>query len=166
MGSTASAPASSKSVELLLPEATARELAPTARRGNVSGRVADDQDLGDVAQQIIAAARAHEGDSDERGPVIRVLRISAQVEVDVPVQAESSQLGLGDTPDVAGHDALSDAGKRGHAADLYFLLRSYLRRTGRVDMSMLAADRAMRAAEDADDPLRIAAAQGIWVTSC
>ncbi|GAA1500921.1 helix-turn-helix transcriptional regulator [Kitasatospora kazusensis] len=45
------------------------------------------------------------------------------------------------------------------AADLYFLLRSYLRRTGRVDLSLIAADRAVRAAEDADDPLRIAAAQ-------
>ncbi|MYR60233.1 helix-turn-helix domain-containing protein [Streptomyces sp. SID625] len=45
------------------------------------------------------------------------------------------------------------------AADLYCLLRSYLRRTGRIDLAMLAADRAMRAAEDADDPLRIAAAQ-------
>ncbi|MFT2018393.1 helix-turn-helix domain-containing protein [Streptomyces sp. 796.1] len=45
------------------------------------------------------------------------------------------------------------------SADLYFLLRSYLRRTGRPDLSMMAADRAVRAAEDADDPLRIAAAQ-------
>ncbi|WP_063735476.1 helix-turn-helix domain-containing protein [Streptomyces sp. RTd22] len=44
-------------------------------------------------------------------------------------------------------------------ADLYFLLRSYLRRTGRIDLSMMAADRAVRAAEGADDPLRIAAAQ-------
>ncbi|MET8182671.1 helix-turn-helix transcriptional regulator [Streptomyces sp. NPDC005336] len=43
-------------------------------------------------------------------------------------------------------------------ADLYFLLRSYLRRTGR-DLSMMAADRAVRAAEEADDPLRMAAAQ-------
>ncbi|MFH8289124.1 helix-turn-helix domain-containing protein [Streptomyces sp. NPDC018059] len=45
------------------------------------------------------------------------------------------------------------------AADLYCLLRSYLRRTGRVDLATIAADRAMRAAEDADDPLRIATAQ-------
>lgn len=45
------------------------------------------------------------------------------------------------------------------AADLYCLLRSYLRRTGRLDLAALAADRAARAAEDADDPLRIAAAQ-------
>ncbi|WP_245606357.1 transcriptional regulator [Streptomyces himastatinicus] len=44
-------------------------------------------------------------------------------------------------------------------ADLYFLLRSYLRRTGRIDLSMMAADRAVRAAEEADDPLRVAAAQ-------
>jgi hypothetical protein len=45
------------------------------------------------------------------------------------------------------------------AADLYGLLRSYLRRTGRTDLSLMAADRAIRAAEDADDPLRIAAGQ-------
>ncbi|MEU6346287.1 helix-turn-helix transcriptional regulator [Streptomyces sp. NPDC046977] len=45
------------------------------------------------------------------------------------------------------------------AADLYFMLRSYCRRTGRVDLSLMAADRALRAAQDADDPIRIAAAQ-------
>ncbi|MFF4602602.1 helix-turn-helix domain-containing protein [Streptomyces sp. NPDC001339] len=45
------------------------------------------------------------------------------------------------------------------AADLYGLLRSYCRRTGRLDLSLMVADRAIRAAEDADDPIRIAAAQ-------
>ncbi|MEV7010059.1 helix-turn-helix transcriptional regulator [Streptosporangium sp. NPDC051022] len=45
------------------------------------------------------------------------------------------------------------------AADLYFLLRSYCRRADRVDLSLMAADRGLRAAEDADDPIRIAAAQ-------
>lgn len=45
------------------------------------------------------------------------------------------------------------------AADLYGLLRSYCRRTGRLDLALMAADRAIRAAEDADDPVRIAAAQ-------
>ncbi|PGH48138.1 helix-turn-helix domain-containing protein [Streptomyces sp. Ru87] len=64
---------------------------------------------------------------------------------------------------VRAHRAGSDVAVRrqvlGVAADLYFLLRSYLRRTGRVDLSMMVADRAVRAAEDADDPLRIAAAQ-------
>jgi hypothetical protein len=45
------------------------------------------------------------------------------------------------------------------AADLYGLMRSYCRRTGRLDLALIAADRAKRAAEDADDPVRIAAAQ-------
>ncbi|MGW2599354.1 transcriptional regulator [Streptomyces klenkii] len=45
------------------------------------------------------------------------------------------------------------------AADLFFLLRSYLRRTGRADLALVAADRAVRAAEAADDRLRVAAAQ-------
>ena len=40
------------------------------------------------------------------------------------------------------------------SSDLYGLLRSYLRRTGRGDLSLLAADRALRAAQDADDPYR------------
>ncbi|MFJ9589684.1 helix-turn-helix domain-containing protein [Streptomyces acidicola] len=46
------------------------------------------------------------------------------------------------------------------AADLYGLLRSYFRRTGRLDLSLMVADRAIRAAEDADDPVRIAV--GTW----
>lgn len=45
------------------------------------------------------------------------------------------------------------------AADLYFLLRTYTKRIGRPDLALMAADRGLRAAEDADDPLRIAAAQ-------
>lgn len=59
----------------------------------------------------------------------------------------------------AGADAVERRAVLRAAADLYCLLRSYLRRTGRVDLATIAADRAMRAAEDADDPLRIAAAQ-------
>src|SRR5215472_3039178 len=45
------------------------------------------------------------------------------------------------------------------AADLYFLLRTFTNRIGRADLSLLVADRAVRAAEDADDLLRIAAAK-------
>lgn len=45
------------------------------------------------------------------------------------------------------------------AADLYFLLRTFTKRIGRTDLSLLVADRGLRAAEDADDPLRIAAAR-------
>ncbi|MGH4022593.1 MAG: helix-turn-helix domain-containing protein [Pseudonocardiaceae bacterium] len=47
----------------------------------------------------------------------------------------------------------------GCAADLYFLLRNFTKRIGRVALSLLAADRAFRAAEVADDPLRLAAAE-------
>lgn len=59
----------------------------------------------------------------------------------------------------AGNDSAERRAVLRAAANLYCLLRSYFRRTGRVDLATLAADRAMRAAEDADDPLRIAAAQ-------
>jgi transcriptional regulator with XRE-family HTH domain len=45
------------------------------------------------------------------------------------------------------------------AADLYFLLRTFCKRVGRLDLSLLVADRAARAAEAADDPLRMAAAR-------
>lgn len=47
----------------------------------------------------------------------------------------------------------------GHASDLYGLLRSFCKRVGRTELSLLAADRAIRAAELADDPTRLAAAQ-------
>lgn len=43
-------------------------------------------------------------------------------------------------------------------ADLYGMLRSYCRRAGRLDLALMVADRALRAAEDADDALRIAVA--------
>ena len=45
----------------------------------------------------------------------------------------------------------------GCASDLYGLLRTVTKRLGRIDLSLLAADRAIRAAEAADDPLRLAA---------
>ncbi|WP_128380395.1 helix-turn-helix domain-containing protein [Streptomyces cavernae] len=44
------------------------------------------------------------------------------------------------------------------AADLYGLLRSYCRRVGRLDLALVVADRAKYAAEEADDPVRRAAA--------
>lgn len=44
-------------------------------------------------------------------------------------------------------------------ADLYFLLRTFTKRIGRVDLSLLAADRAVLAAEAADDPVRLAVAK-------
>ena len=46
----------------------------------------------------------------------------------------------------------------GCAADLYGLVRTVTKRIGRGDLSLLAADRAVRAAEAADDPIRQAGA--------
>jgi transcriptional regulator with XRE-family HTH domain len=45
------------------------------------------------------------------------------------------------------------------AADAYFLVRTFAKRIGRTDLSLLAADRGTLAAEAADDPIRIAAAK-------
>lgn len=45
------------------------------------------------------------------------------------------------------------------AADLYFLLRTFTKRIGRTELSLLAADRGVLSAEAADDPVRIAAAK-------
>ncbi|MFI0448373.1 helix-turn-helix domain-containing protein [Actinomadura sp. 6N118] len=45
------------------------------------------------------------------------------------------------------------------ASDMYFLLRTFAKRIGRTDLSLLAADRGIAAAYEADDPLRMAAAQ-------
>jgi transcriptional regulator with XRE-family HTH domain len=45
------------------------------------------------------------------------------------------------------------------ASDMWFLLRTFAKRIGRTDLSLLAADRGIAAAYEADDPLRIAAAQ-------
>ncbi|NKQ58531.1 helix-turn-helix transcriptional regulator [Amycolatopsis sp. K13G38] len=45
------------------------------------------------------------------------------------------------------------------AADMYGLLRTVAKRIGRTDLSLLAADRAVCAAEAADDPVRVAGAQ-------
>ncbi|ATL68810.1 helix-turn-helix domain-containing protein [Nocardia terpenica] len=45
------------------------------------------------------------------------------------------------------------------ASDLYGLLRTVTRRIGRTDLSFVVADRALRAAEDSADPLRLAVAR-------
>lgn len=45
------------------------------------------------------------------------------------------------------------------ASDLYGLVRTVTRRVGRSDLSFLVADRGLRAAEDADDPIRLAVAR-------
>lgn len=58
-----------------------------------------------------------------------------------------------------GNDATARREALRIAADLYGLLRSYYRRTGRPHLSLMVADRPLRAAEDADDLLRVGAAR-------
>jgi transcriptional regulator with XRE-family HTH domain len=45
------------------------------------------------------------------------------------------------------------------SADLFFLLRTFTKRIGRTDLSLLVADRGVLAAEAADDPVLMAAAK-------
>jgi transcriptional regulator with XRE-family HTH domain len=63
---------------------------------------------------------------------------------------------------VQAHQAEGSTGFRyakGCAADLYSLVRTVAKRLGRFDLSLLAADRAVHAAEAADDPLRLGVAR-------
>lgn len=55
-----------------------------------------------------------------------------------------------------------DADRRvvhGYAVDAYGLVRTVAKRMGRTDLALVAADRGVRAAETADDPIRLAAAR-------
>jgi transcriptional regulator with XRE-family HTH domain len=56
--------------------------------------------------------------------------------------------------DAAGEDRIACV-----AADLYGLLRTVTKRVGRVDLALLVADRATRAAESTQDQVRLAAAR-------
>jgi transcriptional regulator with XRE-family HTH domain len=68
------------------------------------------------------------------------------------VQAAQRGLALGSS---------ADARRDGQriSADLYFLLRTFTKRIGRTDLSLLVADRGVLAAEAADDPVLMAAAK-------
>jgi len=59
----------------------------------------------------------------------------------------------------AGEAATSSRQAQGSAADLYGLVRTVTKRFGRLDLSLLVADRAVHAAEAADDALRLAVAR-------
>ncbi|GAA1992588.1 helix-turn-helix domain-containing protein [Amycolatopsis minnesotensis] len=56
-------------------------------------------------------------------------------------------------------DAASRRAALGSASDLYCLLRTVTKRVGRGDLSLLVADRAVRAAEAADNSFRLAGAR-------
>lgn len=60
---------------------------------------------------------------------------------------------------LAAGDEVAQRAVAGTASDLYGLLRSFCKRTGQIELSLLSAERAIRTAELADDPLRLAAAR-------
>ncbi|WP_405467431.1 helix-turn-helix domain-containing protein [Streptomyces canus] len=118
-----------------------------------------------------AVARALLGSTREPGPgAVDAARLRERVEwawqtsKDRFTQAAGNLPGLiTDVEDAVrrhryGHDAQARREVLRVAADLYGLLRSYCRRVGRLDLALLVADRAMQAAEEADDPVRRAAA--------
>ncbi|UGQ11155.1 helix-turn-helix domain-containing protein [Yinghuangia sp. ASG 101] len=110
-------------------------------------RAADRVDVTALRERVEEACRTYQSSATRFSAAALVLP-------DLIADAERAVRQLG---------APADAGERREAhrarADLYFLLRSYCKRQGRMSLSMLAADRALHAAQEADDPLRIAAAE-------
>jgi hypothetical protein len=78
----------------------------------------------------------------------------SEVLPDLITDVQAAQRGLA-------HDSSADARREGQriSADLYFLLRTFTKRIGRTDLSLLVADRGVLAAEAADDPVLMAAAK-------
>jgi transcriptional regulator with XRE-family HTH domain len=79
---------------------------------------------------------------------------ASQLLPDLITNIQAAQRGLGTS---ASADERREAQRI--SADLYFLLRTFTKRIGRTDLSLLVADRGVLAAEAADDPVRIAAAK-------
>jgi transcriptional regulator with XRE-family HTH domain len=79
---------------------------------------------------------------------------ASQLLPDLITDIQAAQRGLGTS---ASADERREAQRI--SADLYFLLRTFTKRIGRTDLSLLVADRGVLAAEAADDPVRIAAAK-------
>jgi DNA-binding XRE family transcriptional regulator len=79
---------------------------------------------------------------------------ASQVLPDLITDVQAAQRGLGTS---ASADERREAQRI--SADLYFLLRTFTKRIGRTDLSLLVADRGVLAAEAADDPVRMAGAK-------
>jgi transcriptional regulator with XRE-family HTH domain len=79
---------------------------------------------------------------------------ASQVLPDLITDVQAAQRGFGTN---ASADERREAQRI--SADLYFLLRTFTKRIGRTDLSLLVADRGVLAAEAADDPVRMAAAK-------
>jgi transcriptional regulator with XRE-family HTH domain len=79
---------------------------------------------------------------------------SSELLPDLITDVQAAQRGLGATAEAEDRREAQRI-----AADLYFMVRTFAKRIGHTDLSLLAADRGILAAEAADDPVRIAAAK-------
>ena len=95
----------------------------------------------------------------ERG-VVDLARVAAPVHGSVGSTSRSDHRCAGGTAGLAGSSS-ADARREGHriSADLFFLLRTFTKRIGRTDLSLLVADRGVQAAEAVDEPVWMAAAK-------
>lgn len=104
-------------------------------------------DLADLRGRVDAAWSIWQGSSHR-------FTETSQVLPDLITDVQAAQRGLGTN---APADERREAQRIN--ADLYFLLRTFTKRIGRTDLSLLVADRGVLGAEAADDPVRIAAAK-------
>jgi transcriptional regulator with XRE-family HTH domain len=108
---------------------------------------ADEPDLENLHGRVNAAWSTWQGSPHRYTEVSEVLP-------DLIIDVQAAQRGLARS---------SSADERREAqrisADLFFLLRTFTKRIGRTDLSLLVADRGVLSAEAADDPVRMAAAK-------
>lgn len=107
----------------------------------------DSPDLAALRGRVDAAWSAWQGSPHRYTEVSEVLP-----DLIIDVQAAQRGLARGSSSDDAREAERINA-------DLSFLLRTFTKRIGRTDLSLLVADRGVMAAEAADDPIRMAAAK-------
>lgn len=109
--------------------------------------VSDAPDLADLRGRVDAAWSIWQG-SPHR------FTEASQLLPELITDVQAAQRGLGTSASADERRAAQRI-----SADLYFLLRTFTKRIGRTDLSLLVADRGVLAAEAADDPVRMAAAK-------
>jgi len=108
---------------------------------------ADEPDLENLRGRVNAAWSTWQGSPHRYTEVSEVLP-------DLIIDVQAAQRGLARSSSA---DEQREAQRV--SADLFFLLRTFTKRIGRTDLSLLVADRGVLAADAADDPVRMAAAK-------
>ena len=108
---------------------------------------ADEPDLENLRGRVNAAWSTWQGSPHRYTEVSEVLP-------DLIIDVQAAQRGLARSSSA---DEQREAQRV--SADLFFLLRTFTKRIGRTDLSLLVADRGVLSAEAADDPVRMAAAK-------